>query len=329
KLDTLHSPRTQAAVDFIKANRDQPFFIYLAHTMPHVPLFASPEFEETSQRGPYGDVVEEIDSGVGRILETLAELELDERTLVIFTSDNGPWHLDRGRGGSAGPLRGYKFQTYEGGVRVPCIMRWPETISAGTECHEVAASIDLLPTLAGIGHGKLPNDHDIDGRDIRSLMANEPGAKSPHEALFYFTDRGLEAVRSGPWKLRRAPSTRLERDSERVFESDRLRRDHSDLLQTLQAAIAGRHLERAEDVIKRVLDEEKLGWEDRLAMLRLVDLMSHTEEIELFNLQQDVSEQWNIAEEHPDIVARLSNVMDEFQRELDANRRPPLRVPTE
>jgi arylsulfatase A len=191
---------TEKAIEFIEKNKDRPFLVYLPHTMPHIPLFVSEKFQGKSERGLYGDVIEEIDWSVGEILKTLKKLGLDEKTLVIFTSDNGPW-LSKGEdGGSALPLRDGKFSTYEGGMRVPCIMRWPGKISAGSLCSEVAATIDFLPTLAKLAGATPPTDRIIDGKDI-SVLFEQSGAKSPHEAFFYYSKLRLNAVRSGKWKL--------------------------------------------------------------------------------------------------------------------------------
>ncbi len=199
---TLTKRYTDEAVQFIKTNRSKPFLLYLPHTMPHIPLFASPQFKGSSARGLYGDTIEEIDWSTGQILETLKSLNLDEHTLVIYTSDNGPWKLSNGRGGNAEPLRGYKFQTYEGGMRVPCIMRWPGKIPAGKTCSEIAATIDMLPTLAKLAGAAAPSDRIIDGRDIWPLMSGTKGAKTPHDAYYYYRGTTLQAVRSGKWKLR-------------------------------------------------------------------------------------------------------------------------------
>jgi len=191
---------TAEAVNFITANKARPFFLYLPHTMPHYPLHVSKRFTGKSQGGKFGDVIECIDWGVGEILATLKKLGIDENTLVIYTSDNGP------AAGSAGPLRGKKGSTWEGGMREPCIMRWPGAIPAGAVCGELATIMDLLPTLAGLGGGKAPADRVIDGKDIWPLMAGKPGAKSPHEAFFYHTSRGLlAAVREGKWKFHLVP----------------------------------------------------------------------------------------------------------------------------
>ncbi len=150
----------------------------------------------------YGDAIEEVDWSVGRILNTLKELDLDTNTLVLFTSDNGPWLEFKADGGSALPLRDGKFTTYEGGMREPCVARWPGTIPAGSVCGEVASTIDLMPTLAGLANASLPEGQAIDGKDILALLTAAPGAQSPHAAFCYFLGGRAEAVRCGKWKLR-------------------------------------------------------------------------------------------------------------------------------
>ena len=199
--ETLTKRYTQEAVKFIKKNKDRPFFLYLPHTFPHVPLHASDQFRDTSKRGLYGDVVEEIDWSTGQILDTLKDLGLDENTLVIFTSDNGPWLGFKHLGGCALPLRSGKGDTFEGGMREPCIMRWPGRIPAGTVCSEPASTMDLLPTFARLAGAKAPTDRIIDGKNIWPLMAGVKGAISPHESFFYYWKYELHAVRSGKWKL--------------------------------------------------------------------------------------------------------------------------------
>lgn len=191
---------TQRAVGFIERNKDRPFFLYLAHSMPHVPLFVSDRFKGKSSQGLYGDVIMELDWSVGRILETLRKLGLDENTLVIFTTDNGPWLSYGNHAGSAGPLREGKGTTWEGGVRVPFIARWPGRIPPGRTQRQPAMTIDLLPTIARFTGAKLP-EHKIDGKDISSLLLDEPGAKSPQEAYFFYWNKELQGVRSGSWKL--------------------------------------------------------------------------------------------------------------------------------
>ena len=202
---TLTKRYTEEAIKFITANKEGPFFLYFPHTMPHIPLFVTPEFKGVSAGGLYGDVIEEMDWSVGEILKTVKSLGIDEKTLIVYTSDNGPWLSVGARGGSALPLRGGKFTTYEGGVREPTLMRWPGKIPAGTVCSEVASTIDLLPTFAKLAGGAAPTDRVIDGRDIWPLISATEGAKSPHAAFFYYKGNTLEAVRAGKWKYRSGP----------------------------------------------------------------------------------------------------------------------------
>ncbi|MGQ9504689.1 MAG: sulfatase family protein [Thermogutta sp.] len=191
---------TEQAVDFIRRQKDRPFLLYLAHSMVHVPLYVSDRFRGKSQRGLFGDVMMEVDWSVGQVLQTLRENNLAEKTLVIFTSDNGPWLSYGDHAGSAKPLREGKGTMFDGGCRVSCVMRQPGTIPAGTVCREPAMTIDILPTLAYRIGANLP-DHKIDGRNIWPLIVGEPGAKSPHEALFFYWGSELHAVRMGRWKL--------------------------------------------------------------------------------------------------------------------------------
>ncbi|MEQ8787726.1 MAG: sulfatase [Pirellulaceae bacterium] len=191
---------TEHAVDFIDRNKDRPFLLYVAHSMPHVPLFVSDKFDGKTKRGLFGDVISEIDWGVGQILAALEKHGIDDDTLVMFTSDNGPWLSYGDHAGSAGPLREGKGTAWEGGVREPCAMRWPGKIQPGTVCNEVAATIDIVPTVAALTGAKL-SENTIDGKNIWPLMAGERGARSPHDAYFYFWGRELHAVRRGKWKL--------------------------------------------------------------------------------------------------------------------------------
>ncbi len=192
---------TEHAVDFIDRHHEGPFLLYLAHSMPHVPLYVSDKYQGATSRGRFGDVIEEIDWSVGQVLAALARHGLEERTLVIFTSDNGPWLSYGDHCGSAGPLREGKGTSWEGGVREPFVARWPGVIPAGSECHEPAMTIDLLPTIAALIGAELPA-HKIDGLDVWPLISGQPGAKSPHEAYyFYYADNELQAVLSGTKKL--------------------------------------------------------------------------------------------------------------------------------
>jgi len=200
-MNTLTRRYTDEALAFIRDNRHRPFFVYIPHTMAHTKLGASAQFRGKSKRGLYGDVVEEIDFNVGRILDAVRDLGLDGKTYVIFMSDNGPWAIKKEHGGSALPLRGAKTSTWEGGLRVPCIMRAPGRIPAGIVCDEIASTMDMLPTLAKFAGGKTPTDRIIDGHDISALMHGAKGATSPTKAFFYYQHTHLQAVRSGKWKL--------------------------------------------------------------------------------------------------------------------------------
>jgi len=200
-MNMLTKRYTEDAVKFITDNKDKQFFVYMPHTMPHTRLGASEQFKGKSKRGLYGDVIEEIDWSVGRILDTVKDLGLDRNTYVLFFSDNGPWEKKKANGGSARPLRGAKTSSWEGGLRVPCIMRAPGRIPAGKTCDEIASTMDMMPTLAGLAGAKAPGDRSIDGHDIADLMHGKPNAKSPTKAFYYYIHTHLQAVRSGKWKL--------------------------------------------------------------------------------------------------------------------------------
>lgn len=272
---------TERAVDFIRRNRDRPFFLYVAHPMPHVPLFVSDKHKGVSEQGLYGDVITEIDWSVGQILEALKQHELEDDTLVIFTSDNGPWLSYGNHGGSCRPLREGKGTTWEGGVREPCIMRWPGKIPAGSVCDEPVMTIDILPTVASLIGADLPK-HKIDGLDIWPLMAGEPGAKSPHEVLyFYYKQNDLEALRSGKWKL--------------IFP-------HT------YRSLTG----------KPGRDGRSAGYSQVMSGL------------ELYDLENDIGEEHDVAEQHPDVVKRLQalgekardDLGDRLTKRKGKNRRP-------
>jgi arylsulfatase A-like enzyme len=271
---------TKRAVKFIEDHRDEPFFVYVAHSMPHVPLYVSEKFRGKSQQGLYGDVIMEIDWSVGEILGTLERLGLDERTLVIFTCDNGPWLSYGDHAGSAGPLREGKGTTWDGGQREPCLMRWPGRIPAGTVCGELAATIDVLPTVAHVaGVEELPMPHAIDGKNIWPLMAGAAGSaggspsdektiRTPHDAYYFYWGRELQAVRSGKWKL---------------------------------------HFPHA----YRSLDGRPGGTRGRPA-----EYVEKRTELALYNLETDVGETSNVAAEHPEVVARLRELADRAREEL-------------
>lgn len=191
---------TERAVDFIERNKDKPFFLYVPHSMVHVPLFVSEKFEGKSGKGLFGDVVMEVDWSVGQILDTIRRLKLDQKTLVVFTSDNGPWLSYESHAGDAGPFREGKGTSFEGGIREPTLFWWPGKISSGSQCDQFASTIDLLPTIARLIEAPLP-EKKIDGKDIRSLLFGEPNAVSPHEAFPIYYNRQLQAIRDNRWKL--------------------------------------------------------------------------------------------------------------------------------
>lgn len=279
---------TERAVAFIEKYRDQPFFLYVPHVMPHVPIFASHDFKGTSGRGLYGDVIQELDWSVGEILNALQRHSLDERTLVIFMSDNGPFLSYGDHAGSGGGLREGKLTTFEGGVRTPCLMRWPGRIPPGTICSEPAVTIDLLPTFAGLVGGELSNNK-LDGRDIWPLISGQPDARSPHEALYFYAGGELQAVRSGPWKLHFAHDYLMAagppgRDGK---PSNWENLKPQDIQQSGIKGIASRH-----------------GYQVGKIPLSL------------FNVLDDPGETTNLAPQHPDVVTRLSTLAETIRQEL-------------
>ncbi|MFM8250614.1 MAG: sulfatase [Planctomycetota bacterium] len=195
---TLTKRYTEEAISFIQRNREQPFFLYLPHTFPHTPLFASGDFRGKSLRGGYGDVVEELDWSVGQVLQTLRTEGLANDTLVIFSSDNGPWLIMNQQGGSAGLLRDGKGSTWEGGMRVPAIAWWPGRIAGGRVEREVASTLDIFPTLARLAGAELPRDRVLDGVDIQQLLLD--AGKPSREPFFYYRGTRLFAVRQGDFK---------------------------------------------------------------------------------------------------------------------------------
>jgi len=241
---------TEEAVKFIEDNTDKPFFLYLPHTAMHVPLFPHQDFVGKSENGTYGDWVEEVDWSVGQVLDALRREQLEQNTLVVFTSDNGPWASKGNAGGVSGPLRGSKGCTLEGGVREPTIAWWPGRIKPGSVCDAVSGTTDVLPTFVSLAGGKVRDDVKIDGRDISPLLLGE-STESPHEAWFYYQGTQLQAVRSGPWKLAitpqslgmgmrerpedlRAPGVRLYNLDEEIGEITNLAGEHPDVVARLQ-----------------------------------------------------------------------------------------------
>lgn len=210
-MSLLTKRYTDEAIGFMTEHKDEPFFVYMPHTMPHTRLDASQQFKGKSKRGLYGDVIEEIDYNVGRILDSINELQLAENTYVIFTSDNGPWliknknhadgNLPSDHGGSAGPLRSGKVSTFEGGVRVPCIVWGPGRVPANSSCESIASTLDVLPTLAALSGAPLPEDRVIDGEDIHHLFHGDFAKANKDKAFYYYLRVHLQAVRQGKWKL--------------------------------------------------------------------------------------------------------------------------------
>ncbi len=192
---------TDKAIDFINENSEKPFFVYLPHSMPHIPLYVPDDIYDPNPQNAYISVIEHIDAEVGRVLNAVRELNIENNTYVIYTSDNGPWTGFKHHGGSAGPLNGSKGTTFEGGQRVPCVMWGPGSIPAGTECDDLVSTIDILPTIAALTDTELPNDRKIDGLDASALLKHD-GAKSPRTEFLYYSSRGnIEGIRKDQWKL--------------------------------------------------------------------------------------------------------------------------------
>jgi arylsulfatase A-like enzyme len=253
--NTLTQKYTDEAVRFIQENQKRPFFLYLPHSMPHIPLFASEKYRGKSKRGLYGDVVEELDGSVGRILDTLRDLKIDDKTLVVFSSDNGPWLSFESHGGSAGPLRAGKGTTFEGGQRVPTIFWWPGRVQPGT-IYELGSTLDLMATVAAITGGELPSDRTLDSYDLSDVLLR--GGKSPRQEMFFWANAQLHAVRVGPWKL---------------------------------------HVKAREPV--------NYGKEAQLAAP------------ELYHLERDISEKFNVADKHPEVVESLLRKIDEHRASIE------------
>tara|TARA_B100001248_G_scaffold201157_1_gene155375 strand:+ start:2435 stop:3820 length:1386 start_codon:yes stop_codon:yes gene_type:complete len=193
---------TDKAISFIQKNKDKPFFVYVPHSMPHIPLYVPDEIRDPNPLNAYTCVIEHIDSEVGRIIKTIKDLNLDKNTIVIYTTDNGPWLPFKHHGGSAGPLREGKGTTFEGGQRVPCVMWGPSRIPAGSICEELMGTIDLLPSLAAINQKGLPAKNKIDGIDASHLILGT--GTTPRKEFLHYSSRGvLEGIRSGDWKLLR------------------------------------------------------------------------------------------------------------------------------
>lgn len=265
--EQLTTQYTERAVSFIDKNQDRPFFLYVPQSMVHVPLYVSDKFKGKSERGLFGDVMMEVDWSVGQILDALRRNKIDDKTLVIFTADNGPWLSYGDHAGNAGPLREGKGTMFDGGCRESTIMWWPGTIPAGTTCHEPAMTIDILPTVAALCGARLP-EHKIDGKNILPLITGEAGAKSPHEAYFMYWGKELQAVRMGKWKL---------------------------------------HFPHG----YRSLDGRPGGTGGIP-----VDYSTARIGLALFDLEHDIGETTNVAEQHPDVVERINRLAAEMRADL-------------
>ena len=270
KQDRLEEIYTDEAVGFIRANKERPFFLYFPHSAVHTPIHPGKAFQGKSANGRYGDWVEEVDWSVGRVLDTLRELKLDRNTLVVFTSDNGPWLIRGADGGSAGPLRGGKGSTWEGGVREPTIAWWPGRVPAGAACDAVAGTIDLLPTCVTLAGGQVPAEPVIDGRDISALLFGQ-SKQSAREAHYYFASYHLQAVRQGPWKL----------------------------------AVAAQNEQKGKELPADVKGDTP----------------------RLYNLDADIGERANVAEQHPDIVKWLQGLIAAMDAEI-GGKAPQARRPS-
>jgi arylsulfatase A-like enzyme len=248
---TITKRYTQEAVKFISQNKEKPFFIYLAHSMPQDPLFRSKKFENKSLRGIYGDVIEEMDWSVGEILSALKQNGLDENTLVVFTSDNGPWLIFNEDGGSAGLLSGGKGGTYEGGMREPTIFWWPGKLKPGV-VSELGSTLDLLPTLCNLANVTLPNDRIYDGFDILPLLTGT--GKSVRDVMFYYRDTDVFAARKGDYKAHFITQSEYGSDERKVQEPPLLYNLNVDPSEKYN--IADQHPEII-DEIKKILEEHQ------------------------------------------------------------------------
>ncbi len=266
--DQIEEIYTEEALKFIRTSKDKPFFLYFPHTAVHTPIHPGKDFQGKSENGRFGDWVQQVDWSVGRVLDTLRELKLDQNTLVVFTSDNGPWLIKGADGGSALPLRGGKGSTWEGGMREPTLAWWPGKIAPGSVCDAVAGTIDMLPTCVTLAGGKVPAEPVIDGRDISPLLFGQT-KESQREAHYYFASYNLQAVRQGPWKLAIAT----------------------------QKESMGKDSEHDASVNPR-----------------------------LYNLDEEIGERTNLADKHPEIVAKLQALADKMSAEIGGNtpksRRP-------
>lgn len=279
---------TKEAVNFIKQNKEQPFFLYLSHNMPHVPLGASEEFKGKSEGGFYGDTIEELDWSMGAILRTLKEQGLEENTLVIFTSDNGPWIEAQigDHGGSAFPLRGNKMQTWEGGIRVPAIIQWKGKIPENVASDELMNTMDFLPTFAAISNTMLDKEITLDGKDFSEVILNNQ--QSQHDRFYYYSYTHLQAVRDKEWKLvlpRKAKPKYMKWAARKVEGVSEIQLFNLKSDKEEQYNLAEQHPEKVKQLM--VLIEEgrrELGDHDKIGEgVRFYDTDSNTERIDAYH----------------------------------------------
>ena len=258
--NTITRRYTEETVQFIREHKEQPFLVYLPHSLPHIPLFVSESFRGKSKRGLYGDVIEEIDWSVGQVLDTLRELKLEDNTLVMFSSDNGPWLNFQTHGGSAGPLRAGKGTTFEGGQRVPTIFWWPGKVPPGVVT-ALGSTLDMMATLATLTGTQVPQDRKLDSYDLSPVLLGTDAGPGPRQEMFYWTRAELHAVRSGPWKL---------------------------------------HLKMREPVNygKKIVPAKP----------------------ELYHVERDLSEAYNVADQYPEIVERLAAMMKAHEADIEPHK---------
>lgn len=253
---TITRRYTEKALDFIESKKDESFFLYLAHSLPHIPLFVHSEFNGTSKQGLYGDVIQEIDWSVGEILKRLEDLELERQTIVVFTSDNGPWLAFETHGGSAGPLRAGKGTTFEGGQRVPAIFWGPGHVMPGV-VDELGSTLDLIHTFASMSETQVPKDRKMDGFDLSPVLSGE-STSGPRNEFYYWTGAELYGARVGPWKL-------------------------------------------------HIRQTEPITYWNRKGLL---------EQPELYNLEADISEKYDVSNDHEDIVKRLLDKIELHEADI-------------
>jgi arylsulfatase A-like enzyme len=279
---------TEKAVSFIRRHESQPFFLYVPHVMPHVPIFASGRFAGKSPHGLYADVVEELDWSVGLILAAVQQAGIADKTLVLFFSDNGPFLSYGNHAGSAAPLREGKLTSYEGGVRVPFIAHWPGKIPAGRVCDEVLTEMDVMPTVAkwlGVPGPVLKTD----GKDVTDLLLGKDGAQSPHEAVLFYAGSELQAIRSGDWKLH-FEHPYITPHAEPGRDGKPSNWEHMKPAAITQSGIQGIATRHGYKVAQQAQA--------------------------LYNLREDISETTDVSAQHPDVVERLKKLAEPLRLEL-------------